>query len=318
MIEFHEPFDKETALLDAQMNRQLADSDLDSRALALMYFVSKYDDDLETIQLAIPYSLAAADLYGQLDNQVSRLAALWSAASAYQHLEQYEEAISHYSIVEQIANHLGMTLRQGKTLHNIAVCYEALNNRQSAIDYCHQALPLMIDLSNHLKQAEIHKTLGENYFKLQQFENALYHYEQSLECCKKLKAHNMYVAAWIRILETQIRLQRWTDVESVFRICEAHQNALRDPDTKHKVMQIEAQICAYRGQHLAALALLDQIDVTYREVSDLVGLAKTGLLRGHCLSALNRNEDAGKVLEQTQLLCVGQDSSISQLAQSDY
>lgn len=291
------------------MNRQLADPDLDSRALALMYFVSKYDDDLETIPLAIPYSLAAADLYGQLDNQVSRLAALWSAASAYEHLEQYEEAINHYLVVEQIADQLGMTLRQGKTLHNIAVCYEALNNRQSAIDYCHQALPPMIDLSNHLNQAEIHKTLGENYFKLQQFENALYHYEQSLECRKKLKAHNMYVAAWIRILETQIRLQRWADVECVFKICQAHQNALRDPDTKYKVMQIEAQIFAHRGEHLVSLALLDLIDMNYRELSDFKGLAATGLFRAHSLSALNRHDDAAQVLEQVQLLCEGNDFS---------
>jgi tetratricopeptide (TPR) repeat protein len=272
-----------------------------------MYFVSKYDDDLETIPLAIPYSLAAADLYDQLDNQVSRLAALWSAASAYEHLEQFEEAVNHYLVVEQIADRLGMTLRQGKTLHNIAVCYEALNNRERAIDFCRQALPLMIDLSNHLNQAEIHKTLGENYFKLQQFENALYHFDKSLECYKKLKAHNMYVAAWIRILETQIRLQRWTDLESVFKICQAHQNALRDPDTKHKVMQIEAQISAHLGQHVVALSLLDLIDIYYREVSDLEGLATTGLFRSYSLSALNRHDEAVQVREQIQLLCEGFD-----------
>lgn len=313
MLEPNEDFDNETALLDARMNKQLSSEVLDERAAALLYFVAKFSEDLDMVRLVVPYALAAADIYEDLGNKPLKLSAMWSASDALGKMEDYEEAAKSYLGVANLAEELGMTLQQGKMLHNVALCQIDLKNYKGAVEFGLKALPLVQELSLDLNQAMVHKTIGQGCFGLKDFESALEHFDKSLHFYKKAHAHAFYVQAYGRKAEALMKLERWGEAELEFKCCKAHQNTLRDPATKFAVMQIEAELEAHSGEHLIALSLLEEIDCNMRETANLEGLAINSVIRAKSMAALGEFEKAIEELERVQLLCEGENFDVDLL-----
>lgn len=88
---------------------------------------------------------------------------------------------------------------------------------------------------------------------------------------------------------------------------------MQNPDTKYAVLGIEVELDAHRGDHLVALALLDEIDCNMRETANLEGLAINSVIRAKSMAALGQFEKAIEELERVQLLCEGENFDVDLL-----
>jgi len=105
-------------------------------------------------------------------------AALNSLGQAYQALEDYPSAQQCYQQAEKTANTIEMRFEVLRSMVLTASLHNQRGELERSVDILEAALQLAQEIQSTAFIIEIHHHLSDNYRRLQNFQKALYHYEQ--------------------------------------------------------------------------------------------------------------------------------------------
>ena len=98
----------------------------------------------------------------------------------YDALGQRQTALDYYQRALPIWAEVGDRAGQAATLNNIGLVYDALGQRQTTLDYYQQALPILEEVGDRAGQAVTLNNIGGVYDALGQRQTALDYYQQAL------------------------------------------------------------------------------------------------------------------------------------------
>jgi len=99
---------------------------------------------------------------------------------AYNALGQRQTALDYYQRALPILEEVGDRAGQAATLDNIGQVYDALGQRQTALDYYQQALPIWEEVGDRAGQAQTLNNIGAVYNALGQRQTALDYFQRAL------------------------------------------------------------------------------------------------------------------------------------------
>ncbi|RYZ49939.1 MAG: tetratricopeptide repeat protein, partial [Sphingobacteriales bacterium] len=99
----------------------------------------------------------------------------------YRDLGDLANALSYFENALAINEELGDEFAQSINLHSIANLLYDLNDYDSALEYAQRCLPIFDREHDTGRMIAIHNTLGNIYFKQEEFAQALHHFEMNLQ-----------------------------------------------------------------------------------------------------------------------------------------
>lgn len=98
----------------------------------------------------------------------------------YNHLAQYEQALSYYHEALTISQGIGYRYGEGAALYNLGRSYSRLGQDELALDYYQQALIISQAVGARGGEVQTLNVIGILYSRLEQYQQALDYYQQAL------------------------------------------------------------------------------------------------------------------------------------------
>jgi tetratricopeptide (TPR) repeat protein len=119
-------------------------------------------------------------LWQSLDDEYGQALSLNNIGLAYSSLGEKQKALDYYNQALPLTRTVGDRADEAATLNNIGLVYSSLGEKQKALDYYHQALPLAHTLGDHAGEAKMLTNIGAVYSALGKKRKALDYYNQAL------------------------------------------------------------------------------------------------------------------------------------------
>ena len=133
----------------------------------------EYDSGLEVLQEA--YTIAK-----QIKDRKLEARVLNYYGNIYRDLGDLANALTHFEKALAINEELGDEFSQSVNLTSISNLHYDLNDYDSALEYALKCLPIFERSHNVNRLINIYNTLGNIYFKKEQFTEALYYFEENI------------------------------------------------------------------------------------------------------------------------------------------
>ena len=122
----------------------------------------------------------------EIDHLEQRTRIAHNLGFVYQALQAYQRSLEYLVESEELAKDAGILHLQGSSLKTIGNNYYFLQDYQTAIDYYHRARPFFFETKNRAWQAFCEFDLAESYAMLNDFENAKRHIEAAQQIAQEL------------------------------------------------------------------------------------------------------------------------------------
>ena len=129
---------------------------------------------------------AGAAAVRQVGDRGGEATTLTNIGSVYAALGEKQKALDYYEQALPLYRQVGDKGGEATTLNNIGVVYDALGEKQKALAYYEQALPLCRQVGDKGGEATTLNNLGGVYSALGEKQKALDYYEQALPLCRQV------------------------------------------------------------------------------------------------------------------------------------
>ena len=279
--------------------------DLHARAEGLMYFVRKYSSDPDKSAEVIPFALAAAELFKDLNLPMEQFAALWSVADAHRALSQTSECLKVCKEAYGIALENFASKEQAHMLNNIALGYLDQGEIAAAIANVSLSAQIWKSEDEPLEAAKALSLLAKVHYEANDFEESISCHDEAVELFKDADAHYRVLDSLWRKTDAQIRFGLWADALASHDLCLAHQRLLRQNFQKIPIQFNEARLSAFQKRHEEALSVLEEIINYWREQKNLEKIALASIEKSKSLYSLGRSAEAAEELRAVLLVSDG-------------
>ncbi len=135
---------------------------------------------VESLKAALAKLKAAGDLYHRIGNRKSEATTLNNIGKVYDDLGEKQEAIKYYNQSLPLYRVVGDRDGEASTLNNLGSVYSDLGEKQEAIKSYNQSLPLFRAVGDRKGEAVTLNNLGKVYSDLGEKQEAIKSYNQSL------------------------------------------------------------------------------------------------------------------------------------------
>ncbi|MDJ1183774.1 tetratricopeptide repeat protein [Roseofilum casamattae] len=152
----------------------------------------KYEQSIEQFFDLRGYNSLRIELFLQLVQYLPNhqnscyTASLTSLGLAYQHLGEYQQAISYHQQSLEIKQKIGDRSGMASPFNNLGLAYKSLGEYQQAIFYHQQSLEIEQEIGDRSGIATSFNNLGTTYYFLGEYQEAIAYYQQSLEIRQKI------------------------------------------------------------------------------------------------------------------------------------
>ncbi|WP_146034030.1 CHAT domain-containing protein, partial [Nostoc cycadae] len=116
----------------------------------------------------------------QVGDKTGKAATLNNIGGVYDALGDKQQALNYYNQSLPLSQQVGDKRQKAVTLNNIGRVYDALGNKQQALNYYNQSLPLSQQVGDKRQEAVTLNNIGSVYDDLGEKQQALNYYNQSL------------------------------------------------------------------------------------------------------------------------------------------
>jgi CHAT domain-containing protein/Tfp pilus assembly protein PilF len=109
----------------------------------------------------------------------------------YDDLGEKQKALDYYRQALPISRQVGDRFGEATTLNNIGHVYDDLGERHKALDYCNQALPIIRQVGDRFGEAAIINNIGHVYDELGEKQKALDYYNEALQITDQVGARSV-------------------------------------------------------------------------------------------------------------------------------
>ena len=195
---------------------------------------------------------------------------LYSIATIYQQLQQYQEALEHYQQALAIRQQLGDRDQIAATLHSIGTVYYHLSQYPQALASLNQALKMRRQLGDTNAIGRTLNQIGVIYDRQGKYPKALEFYQEALEMAKKEKDSTNRNAILSNIGLVNSRLGRYEQAIDFYR-----QVLQNNPSNKAIVLTYIGAVYRYLEEFSNALKFYQQALEIYQENQDRLSIATT-------------------------------------------
>ncbi len=115
-----------------------------------------------------------------MGDQAQEAVTLNNIAFVYDSLGEKQKALDYYNQSLPLTRQVGDQAGEARTLNNIGLVYDSLGEKQKALDYYNQSLPLTRQVGDQAQEAVTLNNIGRVYDSLGKKQKALDYYNQSL------------------------------------------------------------------------------------------------------------------------------------------
>ena len=276
--------------------------DLNVRVEGLMYFVHKFSSKPQNNEEVVPYALAAADLYEELNQPLKQFGALWSAADAYKAMGLTKECLAICEQAHLLAISNFAAEHQAIMLNNIALAhlehgevhlaYEAASG--SALIWASEQKPLEAGKAFSLL-ADINRQKGD-------LDEACLNHDEAIKHLKAAGANRRLVEAFWRKTDVLINSGRWEEAIEAHSVCLAHQHLLRHELHDIPIIYNEARLKSHQQLYGSAIEMFEEVLTFWRSKGNLENLVLVTIELSKALSAMGRQEQAEEELKAVLLV----------------
>ncbi|MGD1804936.1 CHAT domain-containing protein [Dapis sp. BLCC M126] len=218
------------------------------------------------------------DIHTQKGDRLNISITLYSIASIYQQLEQYEKALENYQQALEIRQQLGDTDRTSvplreqiaATLHSIGTVYYHLSQYPQALASLNKALKISRQLEDTAAISSTLNEIGVIYDRQGKYPKAIEFYEEALEMAKKEKENVNFTEILSNLGLVNSRLGRYQQAIDFYR--KVLQN---DPPNKATFLTYIGAVYRYLEEFSKALKFYQQALEIYEENQDRLNIATT-------------------------------------------
>jgi len=206
--------------------------------------------------------------------------------------EALREAITRYEEFVKVSREVGERAREANTLNSLGVSYDALGDKQKALEYFILALPIRREVGDHIGEADTLMNIGGVYELLGNKQKALEYFELSVPILKEvgdLKKEATTLtnigAIYNAIGEKQKALQVFEQTLLIMR-------EMKDPGGEASALNSLGAINSSLGNKQKALEYYDQALQIRRNIMDRSGEARTLRNLGLVCNSLGNKQKA--------------------------
>jgi tetratricopeptide (TPR) repeat protein len=149
--------------------------------------------DLGQYQIALDYHQQALTIDREIGNRLGEADDLTKIGMVYNNLGQYQIALDYYKKALAINREFKDRSSEGNTLNNIGTVYGGLGQYKTALDYYKQALTISRETNSRYTEGNALGNIGKVYQILGQYQTALDYQQQALTIHSKIGSNSLWI-----------------------------------------------------------------------------------------------------------------------------